>query len=170
MKTKVRILTIILVSILLFSSLNIVRANILLTTAKENTEGKKPMPCIYSSFSSNPPLNWTFIAYLDGDSSQKTDAALWAQNKTGKRYQNIPSISKKGSYERWYDTELVWAAYYNQGIDIDQNGWEKIKPVPNDNVPKFFRNLWERVGWEFAYVDCDDTKNSENTTQRLPLL
>jgi len=33
---------------------------------------------------------------------------------------NNPLVSTSG---QWYCSELVWAAYYNQGIDIDNNGW-----------------------------------------------
>ena len=29
----------------------------------------------------------------------------------------------------WYCTELIWAAYYNQGIDIDSNGGDIILPI-----------------------------------------
>lgn len=136
--------------------------------------------------------NFTFCYVNNANDTQVEGAIQWAVDQLGAKYQCFfldpsPRFWYKGMFElgqkcadpsdksvktadRFYCIELVWAAYYNQGIDIDQNGWEKIKPVPNDNVPKFFRNLWERLGWAFAYVDCDDTKNSENTTQRLPLL
>jgi uncharacterized protein YycO len=33
---------------------------------------------------------------------------------------NNPFVSTS---DEWYCSELVWAAYFNQGIDIDNNGW-----------------------------------------------
>ncbi len=37
----------------------------------------------------------------------------------------------------WYCTELIWAAYYNQGIDIDSNGGVIILPIDIHMSPLF---------------------------------
>ena len=37
----------------------------------------------------------------------------------------------------WYCTELIWAAYYNQGIDIDYNGGDFIIPIDIHLSPLF---------------------------------
>ena len=137
--------------------------------------------------------NFTFYYVKEANESVIEGAIEWGESQLGSNYQcfflqiSDPRWWYWGMFElgekcadpdneliktsdRFYCSEFVWAAYYNQGIDIDQNGWEKIKPVPNNNVPRFFRNWWERHGWAFIYVDCDDIINSKNTTERLPLL
>lgn len=136
--------------------------------------------------------NFTFYYVNNADDKQVEGAIQWAVDQIGTEYQCFfpdlnphywyrgmfdlgekcadPNDESVKTADRFYCMELVWAAYYNQGIDIDQNGWEKVKPVPNDNVPKFFRNMWELFGWAFAYVECNDVKYSENTTQRLPVI
>ena len=37
----------------------------------------------------------------------------------------------------WYCTELIWAAFYNQGIDIDYNGGDFIIPIDIHLSPIF---------------------------------
>jgi len=130
--------------------------------------------------------HFTFYYVNNANNSQIEDAIHWAVEQLGAKYQYFfpeklyrgmmelglkcedPNNSEVETADRIYCTELAWAAYYNQGIDIDQNGWEEVKPVPNNNIPRFFRNLWDRFGWTFAYVNCDDISTSENTTQRPP--
>lgn len=137
--------------------------------------------------------NFTFYNVTNANDPQIEEAIEWAEAQLGAKYQCFfpqlfnpywwyigmfelgqkcadPDNKSVKTADRFYCCELVWASYYHQGIDIDQNGWEEIKPVPSDKVPRFFRNWWERYGWAFIYVDCDDIKNSNNTTERLPLL
>ncbi len=70
--------------------------------------------------------------------TQRNAAIVWAKARVGSQYQSwfghdglIPRPLKCANpYDpfiptanKWYCSELVWAAYYNQGIDIDNNGW-----------------------------------------------
>ena len=75
--------------------------------------------------------------------------------------------------DRFYCMELVWAAYYNQGIDIDYNGWQELYPTPPPNVKWIFKKIWEKtegIIWgPFAYVEGNDIILSENTTKRILL-
>jgi uncharacterized protein YycO len=62
--------------------------------------------------------------------SQKLDAVTFTQSQLGKPYQyldlNRPFINRSKDpnvdSEAWYCTELIWAAYYQQGINIDSKG------------------------------------------------
>jgi len=64
----------------------------------------------------------------------------------------------------WYCSELVWAAWYHQGIDIDYNGWRPrpwILPSVNMGVPqKYFWWMAEFLPFNFyAYqneIQLDD--------------
>jgi len=136
--------------------------------------------------------NFTYYRVKDSNKTIIEKTISWAESKLGYKYQcffpNIffPKLWYVGMFElgkkcadtedktvktakRFYCTELVWASYYNQGIDIDQNGWEKIKPeIPSDNVPYWQQLIWNKVGWAFEYVDCEDIKTSEKVEQLLP--
>jgi hypothetical protein len=39
--------------------------------------------------------------------------------------------------DSWYCTEIIWAAYYNQGIDIDSNGGSIVLPIDIHMSPLF---------------------------------
>ncbi len=57
--------------------------------------------------------------------SQKESAADFADSQLNKPYQHIPTGKDPSpDSDAWYCSELVWAAYYQAGIDIDQNGWD----------------------------------------------
>jgi hypothetical protein len=84
----------------------------------------------------------------------------------GRKCANIDNKLIKTS-DRIFCMELPWAAFYHQGIDIDQNGWESVKPKPNNKYPRIFRDLWDKFGWDYIFVDGNDIINSENTTLRL---
>lgn len=66
--------------------------------------------------------------------------------------------------------ELVWAAYYNLGIDIDNNGWEEIYPEAPSQLG-ILAKIWDLVEGilfkPFAYVNGNDIITSQNTTQYL---
>jgi uncharacterized protein YycO len=79
--------------------------------------------------------NLVFLRVKTANDSQRQAAVDWAISKIGTPYQvsfdfpwfmlkiadtNFPFPTAK----EFYCTELLWAAYYNQGIDIDQNGWK----------------------------------------------
>lgn len=135
--------------------------------------------------------NFTYYRVINANNSLIEQAIKWAEDRLGAKYQCFfpqlfnPKWWYIGMFElgekcadpknktiktagRFYCSELVWASYYNQGIDIDQNGWEEVKPVPSNGIPKFFRRIWERYGWAFTYVDCDDIINSNETVELLP--
>lgn len=49
------------------------------------------------------------------------------------RYVNIDFKKNTSYYEKdWYCSELVWAAYYNQGIDIEKTGINEPGVTPRD--------------------------------------
>jgi hypothetical protein len=133
--------------------------------------------------------NFTFYYVNKANKSQIENAIQWAIDRLGFKYQYFfpslwpPRLWYRGMWEmglkcadtndssvktsaRLYCMELPWAAFYNQGIDIDQNGWERKKSKPNENLPPKLRDLWDEYGWEYAYVDGDDIIDSENTTLR----
>jgi hypothetical protein len=79
--------------------------------------------------------NLAFVRVKSANLSQKQAAIDWAYDRIGAPYQvfftslypglkianpNLPIPTAK----KFYCMELPWAAYYNQGIDIDQNGWD----------------------------------------------
>lgn len=78
--------------------------------------------------------NLVFIRVKSANESQRIAAAEWAQTKIDFPYQQFfvfPGYGLKiadtnlsmPSAKQIYCMELLWAAYYNQGIDIDRNGW-----------------------------------------------
>jgi hypothetical protein len=102
--------------------------------------------------------NYAFIRVKTANESQKRAAAEWAKSKIGYPYQvvfdfpwfaikiantsrNIPTANEI------YCVELLWAAYYNQGIDIDRNGWRPpwwLTPYDilyDDDIELLFENV-----------------------------
>jgi len=78
--------------------------------------------------------NYAFIRVKTATEAQRYAAAEWAKSKIGYPYQvffDFPwfgikianTSSKIPTADEIYCVELLWAAYYNQGIDIDRNGW-----------------------------------------------
>jgi Permuted papain-like amidase enzyme, YaeF/YiiX, C92 family/Bacterial Ig domain len=78
--------------------------------------------------------NYAFIRVKTATEEQRRAAAEWAKSKIGYPYQvffdfpwfgiKIANTSRKiPTADEIYCVELLWAAYYNQGIDIDRNGW-----------------------------------------------
>ena len=45
--------------------------------------------------------------------------------------------------------------------------WEELNPIPNNKFKYLSRIMWDRFGWGFAFVDCNDIQNS-NSTRLLP--
>jgi uncharacterized protein YycO len=88
--------------------------------------------------------NYVFLRVKTANESQRLAAAEWAKSKIGTAYQvffdfpwfglKIANTNRKfPTANILYCAELCWASYYNQGIDIDQNGWAfPIWVTPND--------------------------------------
>jgi hypothetical protein len=78
--------------------------------------------------------NPMFARVVNVTDEQRQKATAWAVSRSSDLYQtwdprkcadpNFPIITAN----QWYCSEIVWAAYYNQGIDIDQNGWARDFP------------------------------------------
>ena len=93
----------------------------------------------------------TFFKVSSASNWQKIAAVEWAHERLGDLYQYSgpgqdymlkcanPYLSWPTADE-WYCSELVWAAYYNQGIDIDRNGWSPfpfgVPAVPPDDIAR----------------------------------
>lgn len=71
------------------------------------------------------------ILSVNATSKQKQDAVEFCQGQVGKDY-SVNFVKQEYAYntKSWYCSELVWAAYYNQGINLDRN------PVFNGILPK----------------------------------
>jgi len=78
--------------------------------------------------------NLVFLRVKTSNESQRNAAAAWAVTLVGSPYQNFfdfPWFGFKTAdttrtiapAKKIYCMELLWAAYYMQGIDIDRNGW-----------------------------------------------
>jgi hypothetical protein len=72
--------------------------------------------------------NIKYAKIVDASVEQKQKAVEWALTQLGQPYQskyinkNYNPYDNKDLYSNeWYCTELIWAAYKNQGIDLDQN-------------------------------------------------
>ena len=89
--------------------------------------------------------NFVFFRVKTANESQRQAAAAWAISKIGTPYQFFyqpPWFGLKianphlplPTADAFYCMELLWAAYYNQGIDIDQNGWRFPWWVTGDDI------------------------------------
>jgi cell wall-associated NlpC family hydrolase len=89
--------------------------------------------------------NFVFLRVKTANESQRHSAAAWAISQNGKPYQYFfrpPGFGLKianthlplPTANKFYCMELVWAAYYNQGIDIDQNEWRFPWWVSGDDI------------------------------------
>jgi hypothetical protein len=88
--------------------------------------------------------NFVFLRVKTANESQRFAAAEWAKSKIGMAYQvffdfpwfglKIADTNRKfPTANLLYCAELLWASYYNQGIDIDRDGWTYPYWVtPND--------------------------------------
>jgi hypothetical protein len=102
----------------------------------------------------NPHLiNPVYGRVINATVEQRHNATEWALSRVGDLYQtwdprkeadpNAPMITA----DRWYCSEIVWAAYYHQGIDIDKNGWAR-------DFPWFFP-IFSSVSPQDIYDDND---------------
>jgi hypothetical protein len=97
--------------------------------------------------------NPAFARVISATPTQRQNATEWALSRTGDLYQTwdprkvADPNSSIITADRWYCSEIIWAAYYNQGIDIDRNGWTR-------DLPWFFP-LWSSVSPQDIYDDND---------------
>jgi uncharacterized protein YycO len=75
-----------------------------------------------------------FARVVNATAEQRHAATEWALGRIGDKYQTwdprkcADPNSSMITARRWYCSEIVWAAYYNQGIEIDKNGWTRDFP------------------------------------------
>ena len=124
--------------------------------------------------------NLTIGRVITANETQRNAAILWATQHIGDSYQNWGVFPPRGGPQKcsnptsllfpftrdtWYCAELVWAAYYNQGIDIDNNKWGLLPwvlPSVNMGVPTLAaRPFWltDRLIIPYAYyneIQIDD--------------
>lgn len=90
-----------------------------------------------------PAKNLAFVRVTTADSNQTQAAVDWSLTQLNASFQDYLDFSFDDPWfdlkfhnpdhpwwpnaSEWYCAELPWAAYYNQGIDIDSNGWRRNK-------------------------------------------
>lgn len=60
---------------------------------------------------------------ITSNETQRTNAIIFAEGQIGKPFNDHEPKDPSFDSEAWYCSELVWAAYLSQGIDLDKNGW-----------------------------------------------
>ena len=60
---------------------------------------------------------------ITSNDTQRINAIDFAEGQIGKPYNSQDLKDQSFDSEDWYCSELVWAAYLSQGIDLDRNGW-----------------------------------------------
>jgi hypothetical protein len=97
--------------------------------------------------------NPRFARVANVTAEQRHNATEWALSRIGDLYQTWdprkcadPNASLITA-NQWYCSEIVWAAYYHQGIDIDRNGWKR-------DFPSFFP-IFSAVSPQDIYEDND---------------
>jgi hypothetical protein len=90
---------------------------------------------------------------INTTSEQRHAATQWAISHIKDKYQTLdpqktadPNASRLTA-DRWYCSEIIWAAYYQIGIDIDRNGWDR-------DFPWFFP-IWASISCDDIYYDND---------------
>ena len=89
--------------------------------------------------------NFVFLRVRTASETQRHAAAAWAVSKIGTPFQDIFQFPWFGlkiantsrpipTTDAFYCSELLWAAYYNQGIDIDYNEWRFPQWVTVDDI------------------------------------
>jgi len=108
----------------------------------------------YSFFFNVPHFkNPMFARVISATPEQRLNATKWALSRIGDLYQTwdprkiADPDARVITADQWYCSELVWAAYYHQGIDIDKNGWTR-------DFPWFFP-IWSSVSPQDIADDND---------------
>jgi hypothetical protein len=97
--------------------------------------------------------NPCYTRVINATPEQRHAATQWAISHIKDKYQIFDprKIADPNALivtaDRWYCSEFVWAAYYNNGIDIDRNGWDR-------DFPWFFP-IWSAVSCDDIYYDND---------------
>jgi hypothetical protein len=97
--------------------------------------------------------NPMFARVISATPTQRYNATQWALSRIGDLYQTWDPRKEANpnasiiTATRWYCSEIVWTAYYHQGIDIDKNGWDR-------DFPWFFP-LWSAVSPQDIADDND---------------
>lgn len=97
--------------------------------------------------------NPRYARVINTTSEQRHAATLWAISRIRDKYQTFdpqkiadPNSSRLTA-NRWYCSEIIWAAYYRTGVDIDRNGWGR-------DFPWFFP-IWSSISCDDIYYDND---------------
>jgi len=97
--------------------------------------------------------NPRYARVITATPEQRHAATHFVISRIGDKYQTFdprkcadPNASISTA-DRWYCSEIIWAAYYRIGIDIDRNGW-------NRDFPWFFP-IWSAVSCDDIYYDND---------------
>ena len=116
-----------------------------------------------------PAKNLAFVRVITANHSQKKAAINFSLDQLNKTFQSYSSICDFPWFDlkyhnsnhwfiptanKWYCAELAWAAYYNQGIDIDSNGWDVNKPGYRPIIS--IREIIEDDDTEIVYCELDD--------------
>lgn len=99
------------------------------------------------------------IGSYPADQTLKDAAADWAEARHGASYQYFFEPIYYGlkhrnpdkphpMANRWYCMELPWAAYYNQGVDIDRDEWQLPKWVSGNDIIYDSNFEWYCMGAE----------------------
>ena len=115
--------------------------------------------------------NVTYCSVPLADEVSRKDALNFAVTQLGKPYQHLSNIPQNDPFrwhanynpydpvdpysDCWYCAELVWASYYQQGIDLD--------PVYPESRPN---NYLEGYGY-LRFVSPQNIFNSDNSTGRM---
>jgi uncharacterized protein YycO len=78
--------------------------------------------------------NITFVSFSNISDDQRENAVNWALDRKGAPYQtkslyqknDDPNDSFDEYSNHWYCSELIWAAYKNQGIDLDSSDFGMV--------------------------------------------
>jgi hypothetical protein len=106
--------------------------------------------------------NPRFTRVMNATAEQRHNASMWAISRIGDKYQTwdprkcADPDSKMITARRWYCSEIIWAAYYHQGIEIDKNEWKR-------DFPSFFP-IVSAVSPQDIFDDNDMYHFPQNTT------
>jgi uncharacterized protein YycO len=101
---------------------------------------------------------------ITSNEEQRINAINFAEGQIGKPYNARESKNPSFDSQAWYCSELVWAAYLNQEIDLDINGWNfphyvgTIEICWDDDVEMYTShelNQWHPgffISWSINYM------------------
>ena len=121
--------------------------------------------------------NLVFVRVITADDNQIKAAVEFAKSQIGESFQYYlpsfldfiknplqwiwfdfkwpyPEVEWMPKAREWYCAELLWAAYFRQGIDIDSNGWRRDKP--GLWAANSIRDIIKDNDTEIVYCELDD--------------